>query len=165
MVRVSATETPSTPSWPNGAQVCEVEIDPDTGAVEVMSLASCDDIGRIINHMIVEGQIHGGVAQGLGQALYEQVVYDEQSGQLLTGSLMDYAAPRADQMPRLRTEFDESMPSKTNLLGVKGCGELGTIGSVPAVVHAVLDALHERGVLHLEMPLTAEKVWRALRGA
>jgi carbon-monoxide dehydrogenase large subunit len=165
MVRVSATETPSTPSWPNGAQVCEVEIDPDTGAVEVISLASCDDIGRIINHMIVEGQIHGGVAQGLGQALYEQVVYDEQSGQLLTGSLMDYAAPRADQMPRLRGEFDESIPSQTNLLGVKGCGELGTIGSVPAVVHAVLDALHERGVLHLEMPLTAEKVWRALRGA
>ena len=162
VVRVSATETPSTPSWPNGAQVCEVEIDPETGAVEVASLVSCDDIGRIINHMIVEGQIHGGVAQGIGQALYEQVVYDPQSGQLLTGSLMDYAAPRADQMPQLRAEFDESIPSKTNLLGVKGCGELGTIGAVPAVVHAVLDALRERGVLHLEMPLTAEKVWRAL---
>ena len=93
------------------------------------------------------------------------MLYDAQSGQLLTGSLMDYCAPRADQMPRLRGEFDESIPSQTNLLGVKGCGELGTIGSVPAVVHAVLDALHERGVLHLEMPLTAEKVWRALRGA
>jgi carbon-monoxide dehydrogenase large subunit len=165
VVRVSATETPSTPSWPNGAQVCEVEIDPDTGVVQVASLASCDDIGRIINHAIVEGQIHGGVAQGLGQALWEQVLYDAQSGQLLTGSLMDYAAPRADQMPPLRVEFDESIPSQTNLLGVKGCGELGTIGSVPAVVHAVLDALHERGVLHLEMPLTAEKVWRALQQA
>jgi carbon-monoxide dehydrogenase large subunit len=164
LVRVSATETPSTPSWPNGAQVCEVEIDPDTGVVQVASLASCDDIGRIINHAIVEGQIHGGVAQGLGQALCEQVLYDAQSGQLLTGSLMDYAAPRADQMPPLRVEFDESIPSQTNLLGVKGCGELGTIGSVPAVVHAVLDALHERGVLHLEMPLTSEKVWRALNG-
>jgi carbon-monoxide dehydrogenase large subunit len=163
IVRVSATETPSTPSWPNGAQVCEVEIDPDTGAVEVASLASCDDIGRIINHSIVEGQIHGGVAQGIGQALHEQVVYDEDSGQLLTGSLMDYCAPRADQVPSLRAEFDESMPSKTNLLGVKGCGELGTIGAVPAVVHAVLDALHERGVRHLEMPLTTEKIWRALR--
>jgi carbon-monoxide dehydrogenase large subunit len=162
LIRVSATQTPSTPSWPNGAQVCEVEIDPDTGVIEVASLASCDDIGRIINHAIVEGQIHGGVAQGLGQALYEQVIYDAQSGQLLTGSLMDYAAPRADQMPPLRAEFDESIPSKTNLLGVKGCGELGTIGSVPAVVHAVLDALRSRGVLHLEMPLTPEKVWRAL---
>ncbi len=163
VIRVSATETPSTPSWPNGAQVCEVEIDPETGVVEVASVASCDDIGRIINHAIVEGQIHGGVAQGLGQALYEQVIYDSQSGQLVTGSLMDYAAPRADQMPLMRAEFDESIPSKTNLLGVKGCGELGTIGSVPAVVHAVLDALRERGVLHLEMPLTPEKVWRALR--
>ena len=159
VIRVSATETPSTPSWPNGAQVCEVEIDPETGVVEVVSLASCDDIGRIINHAIVEGQIHGGVAQGIGQALHEQVVYDPQSGQLLTGSLMDYAAPRADQMPALRAGFDESIPSKTNLLGVKGVGELGTIGSVPAVVHAVLDAL---GVQHLEMPLTPEKVWRAL---
>jgi aerobic carbon-monoxide dehydrogenase large subunit len=165
VIRVAATETPSTPSWPNGAQVCEVEIDPETGVVEVVSLASCDDIGRIINHAIVEGQIHGGVAQGIGQALYEQVIYDAQSGQLVTGSLMDYAAPRADQMPRMRAEFDESIPSKTNLLGVKGCGELGTIGSVPAVVHAVLDALRSRGVLHLEMPLTPEKVWRALHKA
>src|SRR4051812_1110743 len=165
VIRVSATETPSTPSWPNGAQVCEVEIDPETGVVEVASLASCDDIGRIINHAIVEGQIHGGVAQGIGQALYEQVIYDPQSGQLVTGSLMDYAAPRADQMPSMRAEFDESIPSKTNLLGVKGCGELGTIGSVPAVVHAVLDALRDKGVVHLEMPLTPEKVWRALRRA
>jgi carbon-monoxide dehydrogenase large subunit len=164
VVRVSATETPSTPSWPNGAQVCEVEIDPQTGHAEVASLASCDDIGRVINHAIVEGQIHGGVAQGIGQALLEQVVYDPDSGQLVTGSLMDYCAPRADQVPPLRAGFDESIPSKTNLLGVKGCGELGTIGSVPAVVHAVLDALHERGVRHLEMPLTAEKIWRALQG-
>jgi carbon-monoxide dehydrogenase large subunit len=163
--RVSATETPSTPSWPNGAQVCEVEVDPETGEVHLASIASCDDIGRIINHMIVEGQIQGGVAQGIGQALYEQAIYDQDSGQLLSGSFMDYCLPRADQVPTLRNAFDESVPSMTNLLGVKGCGELGTIGAVPAVVHAVLDALHERGVLHLEMPLTAEKVWRALRGA
>jgi carbon-monoxide dehydrogenase large subunit len=163
--RVSATETPSTPSWPNGAQVCEVEIDPETGEVQLASIVSCDDIGRIINHMIVEGQIQGGVAQGVGQALYEQAIYDQDSGQLLSGSFMDYCVPRADQLPPLRNAFDESVPSRTNLLGVKGCGELGTIGAVPAVVHAVLDALHERGVLHLEMPLTPEKVWRALRGA
>jgi len=160
VIRVSATQTPSTPSWPNGAQVAEVEIDADTGEVTLAALTSCDDIGRIINHAIVEGQIHGGMAQGAGQALWEQVRYEEGSGQLMTGSLMDYCAPRADQLPPLRASFDESVPCKTNLLGVKGCGELGTIGAVPAVVHAVLDALE---VPHLEMPLTSEKVWRALR--
>ena len=163
-IRVSATQTPSTPSWPNGAQVCEVEVDPETGEVRVARLASVDDIGRVINHMIVEGQIHGGIAQGVGQALYERAVYDPESGQLLTGSFMDYGLPRADQFPSMSTAFDESVPCTTNLLGVKGCGELGTIGAVPAVVHAVLDALAGRGVLHLEMPLTAEKVWRALQG-
>jgi carbon-monoxide dehydrogenase large subunit len=162
MIRVSATETPSTPSWPNGAQVCEAEVDPETGEVKVASLVSCDDIGRIINHMIVEGQIHGGVAQGIGQALYEHAVYEPGAGQLVTGSLMDYCVPRADQLPPMKALFDESVPCKTNLLGVKGCGEIGTIGAVPAVVHAVLDALRERGVAHLEMPLTPEKVWRAL---
>jgi carbon-monoxide dehydrogenase large subunit len=162
LFRVSATQTPSTPSWPNGAQVCEVEIDPETGSVAVQSVVTCDDIGRIINHPIVEGQIHGGIAQGVGQALYERVVYDASSGQLLTGSLMDYCAPRADQLPPMRAGFDESVPCRTNLLGVKGCGELGTIGAVPAVMHAVLDALAPHGVRHLEMPLTPEKVWRAL---
>jgi carbon-monoxide dehydrogenase large subunit len=161
--RVSATETPSSPSWPNGAQVCEVEIDPETGEVAVARVTSVDDIGRIINHMIVEGQIQGGIAQGVGQALYEQAIYDPESGQLLSGSFMDYAVPRADQFPPMTNAFDESIPCTTNLLGVKGCGELGTIGAVPAVVHAVLDALAERGVLHLEMPLTAEKIWRALQ--
>jgi carbon-monoxide dehydrogenase large subunit len=161
-VRVSATQTPSTPSWPNGAQACEVEIDPETGAVTIARLSSLDDIGRIINHAIVEGQIQGGMAQGVGQALYEQAVYDD-SGQLLTGSMMDYCVPRADQFPPLVNAFDESVPCTTNLLGVKGCGEIGTIGAVPAVVHAVLDALSGFGVMHLEMPLTPEKVWRAMR--
>jgi aerobic carbon-monoxide dehydrogenase large subunit len=105
------------------------------------------------------------VAPGAGQALWEQGVYDPASGQLLTGSLMDYCAPRADQLPAVAAGFDESIPCKTNLLGVKGVGELGTIGSVPAIVHAVLDALRGRGVRHLEMPLTPEKVWKALRAA
>ena len=159
VIRVAATETPSTPSWPNGAQVAEVEIDAETGEVTLAALTSCDDIGRIINHPIVEGQIHGGMAQGAGQALWEQVRYDADSGQLVSGSLMDYCVPRADQLPALHATFDESVPCKTNLLGVKGCGELGTIGAVPAVVHAVLDAL---GQAHLEMPLTPEKIWRAL---
>jgi carbon-monoxide dehydrogenase large subunit len=160
VIRVSDTQTPSTPSWPNGAQVCEVEIDPETGEVTLARIASCDDIGRIINLAIVEGQIHGGMAQGIGQALYERVAYDGETGQLLTGSLMDYCVPRADQLPPMSASFDESVPCKTNLLGVKGCGELGTIGAVPAVVHAVLDALDTP---HLEMPLTSEKVWRALQ--
>ena len=160
-IRVSATETPSAPSWPNGAQVCEVEIDPDTGVTEVMRMTSADDIGRIINHMIVAGQVQGGIAQGIGQALFEQAVYDD-SGQLLTGSFMDYCVPRADDMPTMHTVFDESIPCKTNLLGVKGCGELGTIGAVPAVVHAVLDALKGTGVENIEMPITPEKVWRLL---
>jgi carbon-monoxide dehydrogenase large subunit len=158
--RVSATETPSTPSWPNGAQACEVEIDRETGEVKLAALVSCDDVGRIINPMIVEGQVHGGIAQGAGQALYEEAVYDAESGQLLTGSLMDYCVPRAADFPPMRASFDESVPCKTNLLGVKGCGELGTIGAMPAVAHAVLDAL---GVLDMDMPLTAHKVWRALR--
>jgi carbon-monoxide dehydrogenase large subunit len=162
VIRVSATQTPSTPSWPNGAQACEVEIDPDTGEARLASIVSCDDIGRIINHMIVEGQIQGGIAQGAGQALCEQAVYDRDSGQLLTGSLMDYCVPRADQFPSMRNLFEEGVPCKTNLLGVKGCGELGTIGAVPALVNAVLDALAERGVAHLEMPLTPERIWRAL---
>ena len=163
LMRVSATETPSTPSWPNGAQACEVEVDPETGEARVVRMTSCDDVGRIINRMIVEGQIHGGIAQGMGQALYEGVVYDPDSGQLLTGSLMDYCVPRADQLPPLRAEFDESIPCKTNLLGVKGCGEIGTIGAAPAVVHAVLDALREYDVTSLDMPLTPGKVWKALQ--
>jgi carbon-monoxide dehydrogenase large subunit len=160
-IRVSATQTPSAPSWPNGAQAIEVEIDPETGVVELAKITSVDDIGRIINRSIVEGQVHGGIAQGAGQALWEQVAYDD-SGQLLTGSLMDYCVPRADQFPPLANDFDESVPCKTNLLGVKGVGELGTIGATPAVVHAVLDALAGHGVQHIEMPLTAEKIWRAL---
>jgi carbon-monoxide dehydrogenase large subunit len=163
LLRVSATQTPSTPSWPNGAQVIEVEIDPDTGLVTLERITSVDDIGRIINHAIVEGQIHGGIAQGAGQALWEQAVYEPEGGQLLTGSLMDYCAPRADQFPPMSGRFDESLPCQSNLLGVKGCGELGTIGAAPATVHAVLDALAGRGVLELDMPLTPEKVWRALQ--
>ena len=164
LIRVSATQTPSAPSWPNGAQAIEVEIDPQTGAVELAKITSIDDIGRIINRSIVEGQVQGGIAQGAGQALWEQVAYDAETGQLLTGSLMDYCVPRADQFPPMANEFDESVPCKTNLLGVKGVGELGTIGATPAVVHAVLDALAGHGVRHLEMPLTPERVWRALRG-
>jgi aerobic carbon-monoxide dehydrogenase large subunit len=163
LIRVSATQTPSAPSWPNGAQAIEVEIDPETGVVELAKITSVDDIGRIINRSIVLGQVQGGIAQGAGQALWEQVAYDADSGQLLTGSLMDYCVPRADQFPPMANDFDESVPCRTNLLGVKGVGELGTIGATPAAVHAVLDALAEFGVQHLEMPCTPERVWRAIR--
>ena len=133
--------------------------------MSVARLTSMDDIGRIINHAIVEGQIQGGMAQGVGQALYEQAVYDAETGQLLSGSLMDYGVPRADQFPPMVNGFDEGVPCTTNLLGVKGCGEIGTIGAVPAVVHAVIDALSAHGVRHLEMPLTPERVWRAMQPA
>ena len=110
-------------------EVITVEIDEETGVIEVVRHTTCDDLGRIINHPIVEGQVHGGVAQGLGQALFERAVYDETSGQLLTGSFMDYAVPRASDLPSIACTFEEGIPCKTNLLGVKGCGEIGTIGS------------------------------------
>jgi carbon-monoxide dehydrogenase large subunit len=163
-LRFSATESPSAPSWPNGAQVCEVEIDPDTGVITIDRMTSVDDVGRIINRMIVEGQVQGGIAQGAGQALMEQAIYDAESGQLVTGSFMDYGMPRADDFPaHMVNRFIDDVPCTTNLLGAKGVGELGTIGAPMAIVHAVLDALRERGVKHMEMPLTPEKVWRALR--
>ena len=157
--------TPSTPSWPNGAQVCEVEIDPDTGEVSLARIASCDDIGRIINYTIVEGQVHGGIAQGAGQALFEQARYDAESGQLLSGSLMDYAVPRADNAPSFHFET-RNVPSTTNAMGMKGAGEAGTIGATPAVLNAVTDALWRAyGIGHIEMPATPQRVWSAIQEA
>jgi carbon-monoxide dehydrogenase large subunit len=153
------TETVKGQTWPNGCQVAEVEVDAETGAVRVARHAAVDDIGRVINPLTAESQMHGGVAQGLGQALFEQSFYDG-SGQLLTGSFMDYAMPRADQMPELHARFDESVPTAMNPLGAKGAGEAGCHGAVPAIVNAVIDAL---GVKEIDMPLTPEKVWRALR--
>ena len=155
------TETVKGQTWPNGCQVAEVEVDPETGSVRVARLAAADDIGRVINPLTAESQVHGGMAQGLGQALFEQAVYDE-AGQLLTGSFMDYAMPRADQMPAFGTRFDESVPTAMNRLGAKGAGEAGCHGAVPAIVNAVIDAL---GVQEIDMPLTPERVWRALRKA
>ena len=149
-------------SWPNGCHVCEVEIDPDTGTIAVTRFTAVDDVGVVVNPMIVHGQAHGGIAQGIGQALAEHARYDA-SAQLVTGSLMDYALPRADDLPPLEVLTDESSPCTTNPLGAKGAGESGAIGAPPAVVNAVLDALAAAGVRHLDMPVTAEKVWRALR--
>lgn len=169
-VYVDSTSTVSGPTWPNGCHVCEVEVDPDTGEVEIASYASMNDVGRVVNPMIVVGQLDGGAVQGLGQALCERIVYDADSGQLLTGTLSDYALPRADLVRRFRTELDQSVPSVNNPLGVKGVGELGTIGATPCVVNAVVDALVRAGVPaeraeSMQMPLVPETVWRALHGA
>jgi carbon-monoxide dehydrogenase large subunit len=147
-------------TYPFGAHVCAIEIDRETGEVEIIRYVAVDDCGRVINPMLVEGQVHGGIAQGIGQALYEEIVYDE-GGQLLTGSLMDYAAPKAEQLPRYICDRTET-PTDVNPLGVKGVGEAGTIGAIPAVVSAVADALAPYGVRHLDMPLKPEKIWKAM---
>ncbi len=166
---VDSTSAVGGPTWPNGCHVCEVEIDPGTGHVDVVAYASVNDIGRVISPTIVAGQVEGGAVQGIGQALTEQIVYDPESGQILTASYQDYAMPRADIASAMfKTEFDTSIPCVTNLLGVKGVGELGTIGATPAVVNAVIDALdhagHGRRAELIQMPLTPPRVWRALAG-
>jgi carbon-monoxide dehydrogenase large subunit len=149
-------------TFPNGCHVTEVELEPETGAVRVVAYAAVDDVGRLAHPPIVEGQIHGGVAQGLGQVLGEQVVYDAM-GQLLTASFMDYMLPRADDLPELRVGH-HAVPCTTNPLGVKGAGESGVAGALPSAVNAVLDALAARGVTHLDLPMTSARVWAALRG-
>jgi aerobic carbon-monoxide dehydrogenase large subunit len=160
----TAVYDPPSFAFSNGAHICELEIDPDTGRIELVGFWAVDDVGTIINPMIVEGQIHGGLAQGLGQALLEHCAYDG-AGQLVSGSFMDYAVPRADDLPVFTTECDESQPCTHNPLGAKGCGEAGSIGSPAAVMSAALDALAEVGVTDLDMPLTAEQVWRRIREA
>ncbi|MFC3225786.1 xanthine dehydrogenase family protein molybdopterin-binding subunit [Marinibaculum pumilum] len=152
------------PTFPSGAHLCEVEVDAETGRVRILRYLAVNDFGRVLNPMLVEGQVHGGVAQGIGQALMEGIAYDAESGQLLTGSLMDYALPRADDLPAFETDFLE-LPQPDNPLGIKGCGESGCIAAPSAVVNAVLDALSPLGVRHLDMPLTPEKVWQAIRAA
>jgi carbon-monoxide dehydrogenase large subunit len=163
-ITLSATATATGQTWPNGCQAAEVEVDPHTGAVRLTRIAAVDDIGTVINPLIAHGQMHGGVAQGVGQALLENVVYDSETGQLLSGSFLDYAMPRANDMPPIGTEFDQSLPTRFNKLGAKGVGESGTHGAIPAVVNAVIDALATFGVKHIDMPLTSEKVWRAING-
>ena len=158
----SGTFAPAADTFPNGCHVCEVEVDPDTGAVELLGYVVVDDVGTIINPLTLKGQIHGGVAQGVGQALMEQVEYDPASGQLLTASLMDYAMPRADTMCDMTIESN-SVPTALNPLGAKGAGEAGTVGALPAVMNAVISALAPLGVRHLDMPATSERVWRAMQ--
>jgi aerobic carbon-monoxide dehydrogenase large subunit len=157
------SDGPSGATFPNGCHIAEVEVDPDTGTVEVVKYACVNDFGTVINPMIVAGQLHGGVVQGIGQALMEMTVYDG-DGQLLTGSFMDYAMPRATDVPGF-VLADHPVAATTNPLGVKGCGEAGCAGALGAVMNAVIDALGERGVRHLDMPLTPFRIWQALRDA
>jgi aerobic carbon-monoxide dehydrogenase large subunit len=157
-------QTLAVASFPYGTQVCEVEVDPETGAVEIVGYTAIDDVGRAVNPLILHGQTHGGIAQGVGQALFEDCHYDAATGQLLTGSFMDYAMPRADTLPLLATALSE-VPSPTNRLGVRSGGEGGTTPALAVVVNAIVDALAEFGVRHIEMPATPERVWRAIRTA
>jgi carbon-monoxide dehydrogenase large subunit len=157
----TAAFTPPAVTFPNGCQVCEVEIDPETGVVRIVRHTVVDDVGRMVNPMLVKGQIHGGVVQGLGQALFENLVYDDE-GQVIAGSFMDYAMPRADDVPFFEVDSHE-VPTLVNPLGAKGVGEAGTVGALPALVNAVNDALAPLGVRHLDMPMTPERVWRAIQ--
>ena len=151
-------------TYPGGTHICEVEIDPETGATQVVNFTAVDDVGRVINPMIVEGQVHGGLAQGIGQALLERCVYDEESGQLLTGSYMDYTMPRADNLPSFKVGNHVTLCTH-NPIGAKGVGEVGAIGSPPAVINAVIDALSPLGVTDISMPATPLKVWQAIQSA
>jgi len=162
-IAVQSKTTVQGMSWPNGCHVCEIEIERDTGVVRVDRFTAVDDVGVVINPMLVHGQSHGGIAQGIGQALIERCVYDPASGQLVTGSLLDYALPRADDFPEFTVDTDERAPCRTNPLGAKGAGESGAVGAPPAVINAVLDALAPFGVEHIDMPVTAEAVWRLMQ--
>jgi carbon-monoxide dehydrogenase large subunit len=164
---VDSTTKVAGPTWPNGCHISEVEVDPQTGHVVVVAYASVNDVGRVVNPMIVRGQLDGGAVQGIGQALCEHLVYDRETGQPLTGSLMDYAAPRAEDAPHFRTEMDQSTPCLNNPLGVKGVGELGTIGAGPTVVNAVADALARHGMAaqapRLQMPISPSRLWELMQ--
>jgi aerobic carbon-monoxide dehydrogenase large subunit len=157
------SDGPGASTYPNGCHVCEVELDPDTGVIAMVKYSSVNDFGTVINPLIVEGQLHGGVIQGIGQALMEMTVYDE-DGQFLTGSFMDYALPRASDSPEVAV-VDHPVPATTNVLGVKGCGEAGCAGSLTSVMNAIADALSEFGIPHMDMPATPYRVWRAIQDA
>jgi len=151
-------------AFPSGAHVCEVEIDPATGVLELISYVAVDDAGKIYNHTIVEGQLVGGLMQGIGQVMGEHCVYEPETGQLLTGTFMDYYMPRADVLPELAL-YDRPVPSPANPLGAKGAGEAGTTGAIPAIANAVIDALKPLGITHLDMPFTPYRIWQTIQNA
>lgn len=150
-------------SWPAGAHACVVEVDTETGKVEILNYVGVDDIGNVINPQVVEGQLHGGIAQGIAEALYEEAIYDEE-GNLLTGNMVSYLVPGPTEIPNMVLDRT-CTPSPTNPMGVKGCGETGTIASPPAVINAIVDALSALGVTDVERPATPERVWRAIQEA
>jgi carbon-monoxide dehydrogenase large subunit len=156
-------QTTRVAAFPFGCHVCEVEVDPETGNIEIARYAAIDDVGRAVNPLILHGQTHGAVVQGVGQALWEHSYYDPVTGQALAGSLMDYVLPRANMLPAFATELSET-PAPSNRLGIRAGGEGGTTPALAVVVNAVVDALKDYGVTHLEMPVTPERVWRAMRG-
>jgi carbon-monoxide dehydrogenase large subunit len=160
-LKEGAFHDPTNFTFPAGCHICEVEIDPETGVTKIIKFTAIDDFGKVINPMIVEGQVHGGVTQGIGQALLEQAVYDHETGQLISGSYMDYTMPRADDLPHYDLGFTVT-PCPSNPLGVKGCGEAGAIASPAAVMNAVTDAL---GIKEFNMPATPARVWAAIHGA
>jgi aerobic carbon-monoxide dehydrogenase large subunit len=160
----TGTSDGGAPTFPNGCHVCELEIDEDTGQIEILRYSAVDEVGRVVNPLLLEGQVHGGISQAIGQCLMEDINYDPESGQMRSGSFMDYGMPRADDMPFFAVETNE-VPCKTNPLGVKGAGEAGTVGALPAVMNAINDALAQAGARYVQMPCTPEKVWQALRAA
>jgi len=156
------TRMPDADTFPNGCHICELEVDPDTGTLEILNYSVMDDFGMALNPLLLQGQVHGGVGQGVGQALTEKTIYDQESGQLLSGSFMDYALPRADIVPAVAFDMHNS-PCTTNPLGVKGAGEAGAIGAPPAVINAIVNAIHPHtGVKHVDMPVTAASLWAVI---
>jgi carbon-monoxide dehydrogenase large subunit len=153
---------PGPNTFPNGCMICELEIEPESGAVELLNICAVDDVGVIVNPLTLEGQLHGSLAQGIGEALFEQVIYDHDSGQLVTGSFMDYGMPRADHIPSVTSEY-ALVPTKTNLLGVKGGSEAGNCGAPPAIINAIINALSDFGIDDVPLPATAEHIWHAIR--
>jgi aerobic carbon-monoxide dehydrogenase large subunit len=156
--------TPTAVTFPNGTHICEVEIDPDTGVTEIVRYSAVEELGKVLNPLIVAGQIHGGVVQGVGQALGEVIIHDKESGQMVTASFMDYQMPRAAEYPDFRLATRE-VPTKVNPLGAKGVGEAGTVGALGAAMNAINDALVSLGVRHFDMPATPGRVWEAIRAA
>jgi carbon-monoxide dehydrogenase large subunit len=151
------------PAYPNAVHICEIEVDPDTGKADMQRYTVADDVGVVLNPLLLEGQVRGGVAQGAGQILLENVAYEDGTGQLVTGSFMDYAMPRANDLCEVHS-YNASVPTKNNPIGSKGAGEGGTVGAMPAVMNAIIDALAPHGVTNLDMPATPERIWRAING-
>ncbi|HBM14258.1 MAG TPA: carbon monoxide dehydrogenase, partial [Rhodospirillaceae bacterium] len=161
---VKARHKAEAQTYPNGCHVCELEIDPETGTLEILKYVVVDDFGTVVNPMMLAGQVHGGIGQGLGQSLMEETIYDPETGQLLSGSYMDYCMPRADNIPNIDFTYVDDIPCATNPLGIKGAGEAGAIGAPPASINAIVDALKHLGIHHIDMPATQSRIWQTSTG-